>query len=96
MQFLCVILFVLLVVLQTADGFLTWRILRAGRELNPLLRALMGGIGTMPALVVSKVLLLVLAWLYLLDLPLVLLTVAVLYMWVVWHNWTQLRKGAQK
>ncbi len=92
MHFLSVVLFVLVVALQAADGFLTWRVLRAGgRELNPVVRFLIAHLGTVPGLALAKLFLVVMVWLYLREQLLVLLAIAALYAWVVRHNWNQLQ-----
>jgi len=97
MQYLSYLLLGLVVALQAADAYLTWRIIQGGgRELNPVVRFLITKAGTAPGLAIDKVFVVVMAGLFLLELPLVLLAIAVLYAWVVWHNWKQFRKGAQK
>lgn len=97
MHFLFVVLFVLVVALQAADGFLTWRVLRAGgRELNPLVRFLIDRLGTVPGLALAKLFLVVMVWLYLRDQVLILLAIAALYAWVVRHNWQQLQRATGK
>lgn len=97
MHFLSVVLFVLVVALQAADGFLTWRVLRAGgRELNPVVRFLMDRLGIVPGLAAAKLVLLVMTWLYLREQLLILLAIAALYAWVVRHNWIQLQRATGK
>ena len=97
MHFLSVVLFVLVVALQAADAFLTWRVLRAGgRELNPAVRFLITHLGTVPGLVAFKLFLVVMAWLYLREQLLVLLAIAALYACVVRHNWNQLQRATGK
>lgn len=93
MHFLYVVLFVLVVALQAADAFLTWRVLRAGgRELNPAVRVLIDRLGTIPGLAIGKLFLVVMVWLYLREQALILLAIAALYAWVVRHNWNQLQR----
>jgi hypothetical protein len=83
--------FLVLAALQVADGYLTWRILAAGgSERNPLMRRWLALVGTLPGLVLAKAVLLVLAWAFLLELPIVLSALAVAYAIVVLHNFKQL------
>lgn len=91
MQTLSFLLFVLVVALQAADAYLTWRVLRGGgRELNPVVRFLMQELGTVAGLAVAKVALVVVIWIFLLDHPVWMALVTGLYVWVVVHNWNQL------
>jgi hypothetical protein len=84
--------FLALAALQVADVYLTWRILGAGgSERNPLMRRWLVAVGTLPGLLLAKAVLLVLAWVYLRELPLVLLALAAAYALVVLHNLKQLR-----
>ena len=90
-------LFVLVMILQALDGYLTWRVLAAGgRELNPIVRALVERLGVVPGLVLAKVAFAVVAGALILEQPIALLLVAILYSWVVVHNWRQLaaKRGA--
>lgn len=92
MQLLTIILFALLAALQAGDAYLTWQVLaNGGRELNPLVRLLMGWFGVVPALAMTKVALLAVAGLWLLDQHVPMLLLVGLYAWVVWHNWLQLQ-----
>lgn len=94
MLFLSILLFVLVLALQAGDGYLTWRVLRAGgRELNPVVRFLIERIGLVPGLVLAKGVLAIVSGIFLFDQPLVLFLVVLLYVWVVRHNWQQLHKG---
>lgn len=96
MHFLCLVLFILVAALQAADGFLTWRVLRAGgRELNPAVRFLIERIGLVPGLVLAKLALVILVGLYLRDQVAALLPIVALYAWVVRHNWRQLPAGSK-
>jgi hypothetical protein len=97
MHFLSVVLFALVMALQAADAFLTWRVLRAGgRELNPVVRFLIDRFGTIRGLVLAKLVLVAAAGLFLRDHLLILLAISALYVWVVYHNWQQLlRRGRQ-
>lgn len=96
MQFLCFVLFILVVALQAADGFLTWRILRAGgRELNPLVKFFMDRLGFVPGLVVAKLVPVAVA-IYVHGQLVPLLVIAAVYAWVVLHNWRQLFKPGAK
>lgn len=95
MHFLFIVLFVLVVALQAADGLLTWRVLRAGgRELNPAVRVLIDRFGIIPGLVLAKLVVVVVVGLFLRDQLLILLAIAALYAWVVRHNWQQLQRTA--
>jgi hypothetical protein len=97
MHFLSVVLFVLVVALQAADAFLTWRVLLAGgRELNPAVRFLIGHLGVVPGLAVAKLFLVVMVGLYLREQLLILLAIAAAYAWVVRHNWQQLQRATGK
>jgi hypothetical protein len=91
------LLIVLVVVLQVADAYLTWRLLSAGgRELNPIVRIVIDYLGLALGLVVAKVVVAVMAVVFIFERPLALLLVAALYTWVVIHNWRQLatKRGA--
>jgi hypothetical protein len=88
-------LFILIVALQAADAYLTFRILgTGGRELNPVMRFLMDRIGVRPGLIVAKAALSVMIGLFLRNqLPLLAL-IAVLYGGVVVSNWNQMRRAS--
>lgn len=91
MESVSLFLFILLLALQLADAYLTWRLLRAGgRELNPLVRFLIDRIGLVPGLVLAKATVTVLTWLFLFDQIVLLLLATILYWFVVDHNVTQL------
>lgn len=91
MHFLSPYLFVLVVALQVTDAYLTWRVLVAGgRERNPIVRAFIDRLGVLPGLLVAKAAVAVIAGVFILEQPLALLLIAVLYTWVVAHNWRQL------
>jgi hypothetical protein len=93
MQYLNYVLFLILVALQAADAYTTWRVLRAGgRELNPALRLLMDRIGIVPALAVVKLVAVLFVGLFLLEHVVILLALVGLYAWVVQNNWRQMRK----
>lgn len=97
MPFLFIVLLFLVVALQAADGFLTWRVLRAGgREINPAVRLLIDRFGIVPGLFLAKLVVVVVVGLFLRDQLLILLVIAVLYAWVVRHNWQQLQRTAGK
>lgn len=94
---LSILLFVLVILLQAADAYLTWRILRGGgRELNPVMRYLIARLGVVPGLALAKTLLAFLTGLFLFDSPALLFVVALLYLWVVLQNWEQLGKQLAK
>ena len=83
--------FALLTFLQTADAYLTWRILaNGGRELNPIVRVLMKWFGVVAGLVLAKAALLAAAALWLVSHSVATLLLVGLYCWVVVHNWKQL------
>jgi hypothetical protein len=74
-----------LAALQAADGYLTWRILAAGgSERNLLIRRWLALTGTLPGLV--------LVWVFLRELPMVLLALVAVYA-IVLHNLEQLRRS---
>lgn len=87
-------LFIILIALNVADVYLTLRVLKqGGTEANPVLRYFMDRYGAKEALIGSKVLALGLVYLLLPWMPLALmLGLIVVYVWVVWHNWKQLKK----
>jgi hypothetical protein len=86
--------FLVLTALQAADGYLTWRILAGGgSERNPLMRRWLALAGTLPGLVLAKVAVQVLAWMFLRELSIVLIALAVVYAIVVLHNCGQLRSS---
>jgi hypothetical protein len=86
--------FLVLAALQGGDGYLTWRILAAGgSERNPLMRRWLGLAGTLPGLVLAKGIILVLAWVFLRELPMALPALAVVYAIVVLHNLEQSRRS---
>ncbi len=96
MKYFSLFLLILLVALQVADAYLTWRVLAAGgRELNPVVRFLIGRLGLVPGLAVAKLTLTILSVLFLFDQPLVLLGAVGLYVWVVDHNIKQLYRGGK-
>lgn len=93
MEYLNYALFLILVALQAADAYTTWRVLRGGgRELNPVLRVLMDRIGIVPALAVVKLVAVLFVGLFLLEHAVILLGLIAVYVLVVWNNWQQLRK----
>lgn len=86
-------LFILFTALQLGDIYTTHTILKqGGRELNPVLAYLFGKFGHMPVLVVSKVIVVALAYLYLLNVPVILGILSALYVYVVFNNYKQIRK----
>lgn len=87
----------LLLLLQYYDGLTTYRVLqRGGRELNPLVRWCINKFGLLNGLLLVKGNLAVLiTWTTLVGLmPVwVLAGLCVFYIWVVYHNFTELAKG---
>ena len=91
------VLLALIIILQLLDAWTTFRVLeQGGREMNPLLAWAMSGIGVTLALVIAKgtaIAAFIIA--YLLAPATVFMVmaagIAVVYAWVVWHNWGQLR-----
>ena len=80
-------LLALLAALQLADIYTTRRILLAGgKEMNPAVRWLIGRFGIMPALLVSKAAMLVLATAFLLPYPWALGGLCVFYAGIIWYN----------
>ena len=92
------ILFAILAALQLGDILTTLRVLgQGGVERNPVLAPLFRRFGSPPVLIAEKVLVLGLVWIALPSmapqLQLALLGAScALYVWIVWHNWTQIRK----
>lgn len=84
-------IFMALMLLQAADIYTTTRIIgTGGREINPAMAWLMRELGVMPALVVSKCLMLIVVLALLPQLPMWFMTgLCVFYAFVVWHNWRQ-------
>lgn len=76
----------LLILLQIADAATTILVLRrGGREANPLLLALFGIMGPVPALLITKAL--IVALVLLVPLPdLLMFALIVFYAWVVFNN----------
>lgn len=84
-------LLILLAALQAADIYTTRRILLAGgREMNPAVRWLIGRFGLMPALIVSKAAVMVVAVAFLLPYPWLLGVLCVFYAGIVAYNWKSL------
>jgi hypothetical protein len=68
-------LLITFIILQILDGVITYAILsKGGKELNPFIKILMDGIGVIPALILSKGLLIAMSIFYY-----VLTEIAVLY-----------------
>lgn len=93
------ILLIWLVALQPLDAASTWALLRAGgRELNPLLRALMRAVGVPAALLLAKAALLAALAAWHAALPTWALLLACLaYSALVlnnWRLWRRARRGA--
>lgn len=87
-------LLTLFILLQYADGYTTWRILRKdGRELNPILAKLFDQFGWLPSLIVVKAIAIGAGiWLYVSQQAEVLVALDAIYAWVVWHNFRQMKK----
>jgi len=84
-------LFAVMCVLQAADGWTTYQGLRYGaRERNPIANWLMDALGTVPAIVVIKGVVIVVAWL-LIPQPEYLAGLVIVYALVVWNNWKWVR-----
>lgn len=97
MRILSLVLFAVLIALQLADAYLTWRVLAAGgRELNPIMRALIDRLGAVAGLGAGKVALVVAAWLFILEQPIALALLVALYGWVGLHNWRQINAKTRK
>ena len=92
------ILFLLLAALQFGDILTTLSVLgQGGVERNPVLAPLFKRFGSVPALIAEKVLVLGLVWIALPSmaprLQLALLSAScALYVWIVWHNFTQIKR----
>jgi len=89
-------LLILIILLQAADIYTTLRVLsQGGREMNKLLKWLMDRIGVLPALLVSKAVVIGgFVYLYfgadLVFYP-VVGGLAVVYAIVVWHNYREIK-----
>lgn len=91
---------VLIILLQIADYWLTTKVLaKGGTELNPIMYKLMQIFGRQTGLILSKlytsVFVLVgvyLGWFVGTTGLLILVGLAAIYAWVVWHNLVQYRK----
>ena len=94
MQDAAALLCLLFIGLQLIDYELTSGILkRGGRELNPMLRWLMGRIGTRPALLAAQLLAVALGWLLAYHgEALALVALCVIYTGVCAWNWRVLRR----
>lgn len=94
MQDAAALLCLLFAGLQLIDYELTSGILkRGGRELNPMLRWLMGRIGTRPALLAAKLLAVALGWVLAYHgEALALVVLCVIYLGVCAWNWRVLRR----
>jgi len=80
-------LLALLAALQVADVWTTRRILLAGgKEMNPVVRWLIGRFGLLPALLMSKAAVLALAAAFLLPYPWLLGGLCVFYAGIIWYN----------
>lgn len=79
-------LFILLAILQVNDAGTTYYALRKGyaQEANPVMRRLMEIIGTAPALLLTKSVVMTALWYWRNDIALAVL--CVFYAWVVWRN----------
>lgn len=92
---------ILITLLQFADYWLTMRILaRGGTELNPVMAKLMSIFGRQAGLLIGKLYaaVFVLAgayrgWFESDEGLLILIILAGVYSWVVWHNLRQYRRG---
>lgn len=86
-------LFAMLVALNIIDVILTIRILdRGGREINPVMAALMRAFGVKPALIAFKLAILAVVYIFLPGVDYasrVLAGLCILYALVVWNNWRQ-------
>lgn len=90
------VLLALLVILQYYDGLTTYRLLsKGGRELNPVVRWFINRFGLRNGLLLVKgnIALLIL-WTTLVGImPMgMLAALCLLYIWVVYHNFTELSK----
>jgi uncharacterized protein YacL len=82
----------LLILLQFADAWTTHRLLsNGGRELNPVMDKLFRKVGLVRGLVLKVVFVSVLA-VFLIDYPLILTVLCILYVVVVLHNFVELVK----
>ena len=81
----------LLILLQILDAITTLLVLKkGGRETNPLMLALFGLIGPVPALFATKAL--IVALVILVPLPdLLMFALIAFYVWVLLNNWKALK-----
>lgn len=88
------ILFAALVVLNALDVYTTVAILKqGGSEVNPAMAWLMRQLGVAPAMIVAKTIVLGAVWFLLPQVhTLVLVGLVCFYVWVVLHNFGQIKK----
>jgi hypothetical protein len=89
-----IILFVALCVLQMCDVYSTKRLLDASvaHEANPVMRFLIDKLGTVAGLVLPKLVVLALAFAFLLESPVILAPLCIVYVAVVTNNFRLMRK----
>lgn len=89
---LSLLLLLLLALLQLADGWTTWRILRmGGQELNPVILRLMLSIGIVPALMLKGIAVIAAAWFFFLPYPWALGAMAAVQAVVVAFNFRSIK-----
>jgi len=89
-----IILFVALCVLQMCDVYSTKRLLDASvaHEANPVMRFMIEKVGTVAGLILPKLVVLALAYAFLMQLPAILAALCAVYVVVVANNFRLVRK----
>ena len=86
-------LFIAFVILQLADIYTTKTILDdGGREVNPVMAKLFEKFGVLPSLVVSKIVVAVLVYLYVQQHEIVMSLLVLFYLIVISNNFYQINK----
>ncbi len=80
-------------VLQAMDVWTTHKVLSAGgSELNPVMDWLFKRFGVLPSLIVVKVAVVVVFWVYMLDYPLLVSAVCIFYAFVIANNLKHMKR----
>lgn len=93
-----ILLVLLLIALNVADMYTTYKIIsKGGTELNESVRLFIGKFGLLKGLIASKIILLPLIIIELYFEPRgfdygVMVLVCAWYVWVVWHNYSEVKK----
>jgi len=80
-------------ILQVADVWTTHKVLSAGgSELNPVMDWFFKRFGVLPSLIVIKVAVVVVFWVYMLDYPLLVSAVCIFYAFVIVNNLKHMKR----